>query len=83
MHVIAFVQFSISVPMIVQCMKSKPYIFLLHPSWNTQHEDLSSLFCSELVAAAYQFVGLLEKIKPSNRYMYNDFATAKNLTLQK
>lgn len=50
---------------------------------NTQHEDLSSLFCSELVAAAYQFVGLLGKIKPSNRYTPDDFAPAKNLTLQK
>ena len=50
---------------------------------NTQHEDLSSLFCSELVAAAYQFVGLLDKAKLSNRYTPDDFSSSKNLTLLK
>ncbi|WP_163132172.1 YiiX/YebB-like N1pC/P60 family cysteine hydrolase [Agarivorans sp. Alg241-V36] len=31
-------------------------------------ENLDSLFCSELVAAAYQHIGLLDKHKPSNEY---------------
>lgn len=50
---------------------------------NTKHEDLSSLFCSELVAAAYQFVGLLSKERPSNRYTPDDFSSSKHLELQK
>jgi hypothetical protein len=37
-------------------------------------EDLSSLFCSELVAAAYQRMGLLPKRPPSNEYTPADFS---------
>ena len=46
-------------------------------------EDLSSLFCSELVAEAYQRLGLLPKPPqglPSNEYTPRDFA--KNIDLQ-
>lgn len=49
-------------------------------------EDLSSLFSSELVAEAYQQIGLLlEEPKgiPSNEYTPKDFAEKKGLVLQK
>lgn len=42
-------------------------------SWDNE-EDLSSLFCSELVAAAYQHMGLLTRALPSNEYTPRDFA---------
>ncbi len=38
-------------------------------------EDLSSLFCSELVAESYQRMGLLPNDPPSNEYVPNDFAS--------
>ena len=44
-------------------------------------EDLSSLFCSELVAEAYQRMGLLSEQKPSNEYTPADFSQEKDLTL--
>lgn len=37
-------------------------------------EDLQSLFCSELVAEAYQRIGFLDEEKPSNEYTPADFA---------
>ncbi len=37
-------------------------------------EDLSSLFCSELVAEAYQSLGLLPQDLPSNEYTPADFS---------
>lgn len=41
-------------------------------------EDLSNMFCSELVAEAYQQIGLLADGLPSNEYVPGDFAsTAK------
>ena len=45
-------------------------------------EDLSSLFCSELVAEAYQRLGLLQEPPqglPSNEYTPRDFAKPINL----
>ena len=47
---------------------------------NTE-EDLSSLFCSELVAEAYKRMGLLGGKKISNEYTPDDFSTAKDLSL--
>ena len=44
-------------------------------------EDLSSLFCSELVAEAYQRLGLISEDKPSNEYTPADFSEKKQLTL--
>ena len=44
-------------------------------------EDLSSLFCSELVAEAYQNLGLLGEDKPSNEYTPADFSAGGGLTL--
>ena len=38
-------------------------------------EDLSSLFCSELVAEAFQRIGLLSEAIPSNEYTPKDFST--------
>ena len=49
-----------------------------------EEEDLSSLFCSELVAAAYQRMGLLEadttseKYKTSNEYTPDDFTSSRD-----
>ncbi len=44
-------------------------------------EDLSSLFCSELVAEAYQRLGLLDERKPSNEYTPADFSDKYDLSL--
>lgn len=40
-------------------------------------EDLSSLFCSELIAACYQRMGLLPYDPPSNEYIPRDFSTER------
>jgi hypothetical protein len=45
-------------------------------------EDLSSLFCSELVAEAYQRMGLLTEKMPSNEYTPKDFSSEKGLSLE-
>lgn len=45
-------------------------------------EDLSSLFCSELVAEAYQRMGLLPETTPSNEYTPKDFSSEHRLVLQ-
>ncbi len=45
-------------------------------------EDLSSLFCSELVAEAYQRMGLLTEDLPSNEYTPKDFSSERHLNLQ-
>ena len=37
-------------------------------------EDLQSIFCSELIAEAYQRIGFLDEEKPSNEYTPADFA---------
>lgn len=46
-------------------------------------EDLSSLFCSELVAEAYQRMGLLTEKTPSNEYTPKDFSSERGLTLER
>lgn len=46
-------------------------------------EDLSSLFCSELVAEAYQRMGLLGEEKPSNEYTPKDFSVKGRLDLRR
>lgn len=45
-------------------------------------EDLSSLFCSELVAEAYQRIGLLTEKTPSNEYTPKDFSSEKSISLE-
>lgn len=46
-------------------------------------EDLTSLFCSELVAEAYQRLGLLSEEKPSNEYTPAEFSEKRQLKLLK
>ena len=43
--------------------------------WCENVEDLSSFFCSELVAETYQRMGLLSEDKPSNEYTPHDFTS--------
>lgn len=45
-------------------------------------EDLSSLFCSELLAEAYQRMGLITKHISSNEFTPKDFSSEKKLTLE-
>jgi len=52
------------------------------PLIGNKKEDLSTLFCSELVAEAYQELGLLPCDIPSNTYVPSDFSVAKALELQ-
>ena len=47
----------------------------------TNAEDLSSLFCSELVAEAYQRLGLLGAGVPSSEYTPGDFGAVSPLEL--
>lgn len=42
------------------------------------HEDLSSIFCSELVAAAYQRMGIIKKDHPSHTYTPDDFSSERD-----
>jgi hypothetical protein len=44
-------------------------------------EDLSSLFCSELLAESFQRIGLLPEDVPSNEYTPKDFSQEKGLKL--
>lgn len=52
---------------------------------DSKGEDLSSLFCSELVAEAYQCMGLLDdgpKALPSNEYTPLDFSEKRAMKLK-
>ena len=49
--------------------------------WGHNEEDLSSLFCSEMVAEAYQRLGLLPVKKPSNEYTPRDFSDEGKMQL--
>ena len=52
------------------------WIQLVRASYNANEEDdLSSLFCSQLIAAAYQRLGLISKEVCSNNFVPSDFAT--------
>lgn len=51
------------------------------PFGGNSKEELSSVFCSELVAAAYQRMGLLPPDPPSNEYIPADFASEAGLML--
>ena len=46
-------------------------------------EDLSSLFCSELVAEAFQRMGLLTDDKASDEYTPGDFGAHADLMLRR
>lgn len=72
-------------------MRGKPYeksrIELIKSAcdriFSENKEDLSSLFCSELVAEAYQQMGLLTETTPSNEFTPKDFSSEKNLRLER
>lgn len=49
----------------------------------SNEEDNSSLFCSELVAEAYQTMGLIAQDKASNEFVPKDFSSEKDLGLLK
>lgn len=49
--------------------------------WGHNEEDLSSLFCSELVAEAYQCLGLISNKVPSNEFTPKNFAEGDGLKL--
>jgi hypothetical protein len=50
--------------------------------FGTNYEDLSSLFCSELVAEAYQRLALLPPDRPSNEYTPKDFSSERRPRLR-
>jgi hypothetical protein len=52
------------------------------PLGRNAEPDLSSLFCSELVAAAYQRMGLLRDRPPSNNYTPKDFSSDRRPRLR-
>jgi len=64
-------------------MKGRPYeendIELLKAAYDgpggMNQEDFSSLFCTELIAEAYQRMGLLGAEKPANEYTPHDFCS--------
>jgi hypothetical protein len=70
-------------------IKGRPYekdkIELIKAAYDgpfgANEEDLSSLFCSEMVAEAYQRMGLLSEKKQSNEYTPKDFADVGKLEL--
>ena len=72
-------------------LAGRPYeedkLELIKAAWDhtfgANSEDLSSLFCSELVAEAYQCLGLLGPDKPSNEYVPADFSTARTQPLER
>lgn len=76
-----------------QELKDRPYeqhkLELLNATIDTfgdlfkNEKDLSSIFCSELVAEAYQRMGLLDLSEPSNEYTPKDFSAAGKLPLLK
>ena len=51
------------------------------PFFRNLEEDHSSLFCSELIAAAYQALGLLCKCKPSNTFKPKDYSEKGKIRL--
>ncbi|NQZ57958.1 MAG: hypothetical protein HRT88_10905 [Lentisphaeraceae bacterium] len=51
------------------------------PFGDNDNEDLSALFCSELVAEAYQRMGILSDSIPSNEYTPKDFSSGGSLDL--
>jgi len=72
-----------------QTVKNRPYeeskielIKSAYDGWlGDNDEDLSSLFCSELVAEAYQRMKLVSEKLPSNEYTPADFSAAKSKSI--
>lgn len=67
---------------LVKELRGRPYerdkLQLLGVASN-RHEDLTSVFCSELVAEAFQRVGLLPSDRPSNTYYPAHFSNGVSL----
>ncbi|WP_169054100.1 YiiX/YebB-like N1pC/P60 family cysteine hydrolase [Nitratireductor sp. XY-223] len=69
--------------------KGKPYelneIELIKAAFDgpfgANEADISSLFCSELVADAYQKLGILDKTLPANEYTPSDFSSDTEIDL--
>lgn len=60
---------------------------LFRAAWDSgimsdNHEDLSCLFCSELIAETFQALGFLDENRPSNEYVPSDFSTEQSLPLK-
>lgn len=51
------------------------------PLGKNRNEDCSSFFCSELVAEAYQRMGLLSPTPSANEYTPGDFSTERKMLL--
>ncbi|MFO0878457.1 MAG: YiiX/YebB-like N1pC/P60 family cysteine hydrolase [Gemmataceae bacterium] len=51
------------------------------PGGRNRQPDTSSFFCSELVAEAYQRLGLLPLVPPSSEYTPRDFSTERRAVL--
>jgi len=64
--------------------RSKRQLFKAWFDWfgRRNTEDLTSVFCSELVAEAYQTLGLLDETKPSNEYVPADFSEKRGLMVK-
>lgn len=71
-------------------VSGRPYeknkLELIKSAWDSilgdNNEDLSSLFCSEMIAEAFQRMGLLTEEMPSNEYTPKDFSSEKQLVLE-
>lgn len=71
-------------------VSGRPYeknkLELIKSAWDSilgaNKEDLSSLFCSEMVAEAFQRMGLLTEDMFSNEYTPKDFSSEKRLILK-
>jgi len=51
------------------------WIQLVRAAYNAnESDDLSSIFCSQLIAAAYQRLGMIDPDLPSNNFVPSDFA---------
>ena len=57
---------------------NKEYLSFLE----NDEEDLSSLFCSELVAEAYKRMGILDTMKLSSEFTPDDFTSARDSELK-
>ena len=70
-------------------LSNRPYetdlLEMIKAAWDgpfgMNEEDLASIFCSELVAEAYQTLGLLREDVPSNEYVPSDFSSERSLRL--
>lgn len=65
----------------IEEVKGRPYKMNILELWralrtSNSRDNLNTIFCSQLVAAAYQRMGLLSEETASNNYLPVDFARA-------